>query len=96
MNRTKNTIRILMCLVLILIFTVALASCEKIEQIFNKHEHTYTRVVTPPTCEEQGYTCQENMTTRKTRSAVRKTMRMLSPSTAKMMFICRPAAWNQM
>ncbi len=56
MNRTKNTIRILMCLVLILIFTVALASCEKIEQIFNKHEHTYTRVVTPPTCEEQGYT----------------------------------------
>lgn len=56
MNKAKNTARILMCLVFVLIFTLVLASCDKIGEIFNKHEHEYTRVVTPPTCEEQGYT----------------------------------------
>ena len=56
MRNKKNFVRILMCLVFVLVFTLALASCDKIGEIFNKHEHEYTRVITPPTCEAQGYT----------------------------------------
>ena len=56
MNKTRNTLRVLTCLVFVLAFALALTSCDKLSGIFNKHEHSYTRVVTPPTCEEEGYT----------------------------------------
>ena len=56
MNKTKNVARVIICLAFVLAFVFALSSCETVERIFNKHEHNYTRVVTPPTCEEQGYT----------------------------------------
>lgn len=57
----KNTFRILACIVLVLSFTIALSSCEKIDGIFenglfNKHEHSYAPTVTQPTCTERGYT----------------------------------------
>ena len=52
--KIKNTLRVLTCLLLVLVFTIALASCDKIEGIF--HKHSYTHTVTLPTCKEQGYT----------------------------------------
>lgn len=53
---TKNTLRVLSCIIIVLVFVFALASCEQIDKIFNKHEHSYTHTVTPPSCESQGYT----------------------------------------
>lgn len=61
MRKTKNIIRIVACLVFVLALTFAFASCDKISDIFNKHEHSYVPVVTQPTCYEKGfttYTCE--------------------------------------
>ena len=56
MKSKKQALRILLCALLMLVVIFATASCDKIAEIFNKHEHEYVTVVTPPTCTEQGYT----------------------------------------
>lgn len=55
MNK-KNTLRIMVCFILVAMLAFVFASCDKIEGIFKKHEHSYTHTVTLPTCESQGYT----------------------------------------